>query len=66
MTGGNTSPRTPTALLVAAVAALAVVGALGWTAAEGGRGLDNADLRTLIVVTSAVFITAWLAGRRRT
>ena len=63
MTQRTAPPSPPTALLVAAVAALALVGALGWTAAEGGRGLTNADLRTVIVVTIAVFAAAWVATR---
>jgi hypothetical protein len=56
-------PNIPTALLIASVGALALVGALGWTAAEGGRGLTNADLRTVMVVTIAVFAATWVATR---
>jgi hypothetical protein len=53
------------ALLIAALAALVAVGALGWTAAEGGRGLNNADLRTVIVVSVGVFVAAWFTTRDR-
>ena len=71
MTGApeTREPGTPAdtryALLLAAVTALALVGALGLTAAEDGRGLDNADLRTVIVVTIAVFVAASVVERRR-
>jgi hypothetical protein len=61
-----TQPPTPPsrpALLIAAVAALALVGALGWAAAERGRGLSNADLRTVVVVTIAVFCAAYFVAR---
>jgi hypothetical protein len=63
MTQRTSPPNASAAFLIAAVTAVALVGALGWTAAEGGRGLDNADLRTVIVVTIAVFTVAWVALR---
>jgi hypothetical protein len=49
----------PRHALVAAVAAVAAVLALGWAAAEGGRGLDGVDFRTVVIVTTAV----WIGGR---
>ena len=49
---------------VAAVAALATVLAVSWRAAEEQRGLDNADLRSVILISVAVWIaTAVLASR---
>ena len=62
----DAAPRPPmrsSAFLVAAVAGFAAVIALGWKAAEGGHGLDNADLRTVIMVVAAVFAAAWWTMR---
>ncbi|MFL5680707.1 MAG: hypothetical protein ACJ77B_08905 [Chloroflexota bacterium] len=55
----------PSGALLAAVAAVAAVMALGWTAAEGGRGLDLADLRSVVIVTAAVWIAARVLSRDR-
>jgi hypothetical protein len=62
---GSPPPKQSSALIIAVVAALACVGALGWKAAEGGHGLDYADLRTVIVVSAAVFVSAWWRTRER-
>jgi hypothetical protein len=50
--------------LVAAVAALATVFALSWTAAQGGRGLDWSDFRSVVIVTLAVGIAGAKMSRR--
>ncbi|HKG56127.1 MAG TPA: hypothetical protein VKA85_02655 [Candidatus Limnocylindrales bacterium] len=42
--------------LIAAIAAVAAVMALSWTAAEGGRGLDASDFRTVVIVAVAVWL----------
>jgi hypothetical protein len=55
----------PSAWLIAAVAALATVFALSWTAALFGRGLDGSDLRSVVIVTLAVGIVAARPWRRR-
>jgi hypothetical protein len=50
--------------LIAAVAALATVFALSWTAALFGRGLDGSDLRSVVIVTLAVGVAAARPWRR--
>jgi hypothetical protein len=52
-------------LLLAAIAALATVFALSWTAAQGGRGLDWSDFRSVVIVTLAVSVAAARLWRRR-
>jgi hypothetical protein len=51
---------TPRRLLVVGVAALSAVGALGLTAAQGGRGLDWNDLRSVVIVSVAVALALYL------
>jgi Na+/proline symporter len=46
------------------VAALSAVAALSWTAAEGGRGLDWSDFRTVVIVALAVLVAAVAVARR--
>ena len=58
-------PRRLDPWLMAAVAALASIAALSWTAAEGGRGLDGTDFRSVVIVTVAVGVAAFVSGRRR-
>jgi hypothetical protein len=53
----------PTALAV--VAALACVAAVSWRAAEEHRGLDLADLRSVVLVSIAIWIAAAVLARRR-
>ena len=48
----------------AVVAALTAVAALSWTAAEGGRGLDWSDFRTVVIVALAVLVAAVAVARR--
>jgi hypothetical protein len=54
----------PAPWLLAAVAALATVFALSWTAALFGRGLDWSDLRSVVIVTLAVGLAAARPWRR--
>jgi hypothetical protein len=55
------------AATVGAVAALATVVAVSWRAAEEQRGLDNADLRSVILISVVVWIATsvltWRSGR---
>jgi hypothetical protein len=46
------------ALGLAAVAALATVLGVAWRAAEEHRGLDLADLRSVVIVAVAVLLAA--------
>jgi hypothetical protein len=51
--------------LLAAVAALATVLAVSWRAAEEHRGLDLADLRSVVFVAVVVFSAVVVRDRRR-
>ncbi len=42
-----------------AAAALATVAAVSWRAAEEHRGLDLADLRSVVIVAVAVLVVGW-------
>jgi len=55
-------PLVPAAL--AAVAALATVAAVSWRAAQEHRGLDLSDLRSVVLVSVAVWIAAAVMTRR--
>jgi hypothetical protein len=51
---------------LAALAAVATVVAVAWRAADEHRGLDLADLRSVVVVALAVWAAArWLLSRGR-
>jgi hypothetical protein len=52
----------PTAL--AAVGALTAIAAVSWRAAEEGRGLDLADLRSVILISVAVWVASAVLTRR--
>ena len=55
-------PLVPTAL--AAVTALATVAAVSLRAAEERRGLDLADLRSVVLISIVVWVAAAVLARR--
>ena len=57
-------PRPFQSAALAAVAGLATVAALAWTAATEQRGLHNGDLRSVILVAVVVWIASALLNRR--
>jgi hypothetical protein len=57
-------PRPFQSAAIAAVAGLATVAAVSWTAATEQRGLHNGDLRSVVLVWLVVWVaSAWISRR---
>jgi hypothetical protein len=56
-------PRPFQPAVLAAVAALATVAALSWTAATEQRGLHNGDLRSVVLVAIVVWVASAALNR---
>jgi hypothetical protein len=57
-------PRAFLSAATAAVAGLATIAAVSWTAATEQRGLHNGDLRSVVLVTLVVWIGSAVLNRR--